>query len=202
MEYIDVDSLSDLPILGMGQRYFDTIGGDKAYRCFIISEKPENNSSSAENKTVANSGIEPIFENKGIVIYQDTTYPLPGFYRIAPAKDYKSFDEIDPITYQRLMYIIYNIKKLTRIELTTYHIHVIYEEKVNLSYSLHLLLLPMANAKKINELDINSYLKFFSVADNYHKSIELNKTLRELITKWELYKKDNAFSDLLNNNLQ
>jgi len=194
MKYIDVNSLDELPELPQDQRYFDTIGGSKNFRCFIAPKDYPRNIFLLENEHLLDKCLSPIYKNNGITVRQDTSCPLPGFYIVAPDKHYKSLDEIPIIDYIRLMFIIYNIRKGLRSIMHIDYAYLLYEEKENPSCNVHFWILPITDIKKyprMYKFDIKQYMDTFELKNNHGKIINTNMKMISYLESEKIIEKDN-----------
>ena len=125
-KYYDVNELSELPPLSEQFRYFDFIGGTKEFRCFVVSRDLARNKFMEQNQELVEECLRPLYENKGIVVKQDASFALPGFYIVSLLKHYRSLDEIDEVTFLRVQLILRVIRKGMREHLGIQYTHIYY----------------------------------------------------------------------------
>lgn len=194
LQYYDVYALSELPSLAKGLRYFDFIGGTKELRCFIVPEETPRNEFIEKNEDLLDPCLKPIYKNQGIIVKQDASFPLPGFYIVCPTKHYRSLDEMDEVTHLRLFFILREIRRGMREVLGIEHAHVFYEEKANKSCNVHYWILPIQDIVKyprIYELDVKKYLEQFSFTKERDNILDFNQKMIAFIEEIDLLQRDN-----------
>lgn len=200
-DYIDVNNLKELPKLNKEKRYLEFLGGTKQYRCFIVDKNLPRCDFYKNNSELISQFLQPVYKNQGIVVAQDNTFPIPGFYIISYEKQYQSIDELPNSLSIRTTCLIQEIRKIMRDKLNIKYVNIYYEEKNSKSNNVHYWILPKTNEVNLNnklyELDLKSYLESFKLQENKAKIIECNKLIeKELL---ENYKK---IDDELFNNFE
>ena len=198
-KYYDVNDVSELPPLPEQFRYFDFIGGTKEFRCFVVSRDLARSKFMEQNKELFDESLRPLYENKGIIVKQDASFALPGFYIVSFSKQYRSLDEIDEVTFLRAQLILREIRKGMRERLGIQYTHVYYEEKNALSQNVHYWIVPIdiENCPRLYKMDIKKYLDQFLFSQNREKIIRNNALLQAYIHEIDLLKKDNDLEFLL-----
>ena len=198
MNFIDVYERSELPPLPPHSRYLDFIGRDKELRCFIVPQEMPRSIFKENHAHLLDDCLKPIYENKGIVVQQDASYPIPGFYIVSLTPHFNAFDKVDEQTHLRMFYLIREIRKGMREELNIPFIHLYYEEKPTQSCHVHYWLLPLYEQDKeiptIYDIDIKAYLGSFLFSKNKNKIIECNEKIISYFKKIDLWVKDNELA--------
>ncbi len=193
MDYLDVNNLDELPELPIDKRYFDTIGGSKNYRCFIAPIDYPRNKFLLEHESYLDKCLTPIYKNRGIIIRQDNSFPIPGFYIVSPETYYRSLDKIPLNEYMRLMFLIHQTRKGLRDICKVEYSHLIYEEKDNAGCNVHFWILPITDIKKyprMYKFDIKQYMDSFNVTENYDTIIKFNNSMIGYFKKINLFERD------------
>lgn len=197
MEFVDIDSRSELPAIKEGHRYLDFLGGTKELRCFVIPYDMPRSHFVEKYAHLLDECLVPIYQNNGITVRQDASYPLPGFYILSFSTHFTSFDLIDELTHLRSFLLIRHLRKGMREKLHIPYIHFHYEEKPAKSCNVHYWLMPVTDEgegiKIIYDLDIRSYLEQFRFQNNRKKILENNQLMREYIESINLLQLDNDF---------
>jgi diadenosine tetraphosphate (Ap4A) HIT family hydrolase len=198
--YCDVENLEQLPPLASGLRYFDFIGGSKELRCYIAPEDMPRNRFIEENPALFDETLHPVYRNAGIIVKQDASYALPGFYIVSHATQYRSVDEIDGLTSLRLFFILREIRKGMREKLGIEIVHVYYEERPVVSHNVHYWIVPiigMGKNPRLYTLDIKKYLEQFRFSQNKEKIFRCNNLITEYIRDIHLLERDNNLMEVL-----
>jgi hypothetical protein len=198
--YYDVDTLEHLPPPAPGLRYFDFIGGTKELRCYIAPAEMPRNRFIEENGGLFDECLRPVYKNAGIVVKQDASYALPGFYIVGHTAQYHSVDEIDGVTSLRLFFIVQEIRKGMREKLGIKTVHIYYEERPVVSHNVHYWIVPivdMGDNPRLYTLDIKKYLEQFLFSQNKEKILHYNKLIQEHIRNTHLLERDNNLTEVL-----
>lgn len=182
MDYIDVSNISELPVPPAGMRYFDFIGGEKEVRCFLAPENMSRGTFMDENKSLLGEALQPIYEHNGVLVSQDTSCPLPGFYIVSPTQHFRSMDKVGEDIHLRLAFIMRHVRKAMREVLGIEYVHVLYEEKAKKGCHVHYWMMPIVDIEKnprLDDIDINAYMQSFSYKENKDKICEFNTKMRE-----------------------
>lgn len=194
-DYVDVNKLEELPIISEDKRYLEFLGGNKKYRCFIVDKALPRCEFYKYNSDLISEFLQPIYKNRGIVVAQDNTFPIPGFYILSYEKQYNSIDELPTSLALRTTSLIQEIRKIMREKLKIKFVNIYYEEKNAKSNNVHYWIMPKTdkiNSKdKLYELDMKSYLESFDLQDNKTKITEYNKLIRNELEKNNYKKIDN-----------
>lgn len=190
-KYIDVTNLKELPKLRKEKRYLEFLGGTKQYRCYIVDKDLPRCDFYKYNSELISEFLQPIYKNHGIVVAQDNTFPIPGFYILSYDKPYNSVDELPNSLAIRTTSLIKEIRKIMRKKLNIKYVNIYYEEKSSKSNNVHYWILPKTGAidlkNKLYELDLKSYLESFKLQENKSKIIKYNKLIKDELL--ETYKK-------------
>ena len=200
-KYIDVDNLKQLPKLSEEKRYLEFLGGTKEYRCFIVDKNLPRCDFYKNNSELITDFLQPIYKNHGIVVAQDNTFPIPGFYILSYDKQYNSIDELPNSLIIRTISLIKEIRKIMREKLNIKYVNIYYEEKDSKSNNVHYWIMPKIDTvnlkNKLYELDLKSYLESFKFQENKTKIIKYNKLIKE-----ELLENYKRIDDAIFNNFE
>lgn len=189
--YIDVNNLSELPKLNNKKRYLEFLGGTKQYRCYIVDKDLPRCDFYKNNSELVSEFLQPIYKNHGIVVAQDNTFPIPGFYILSYDKQYNSIDELPNSLTIRTASLIKELRKIMREKLNIQYVNIYYEEKNSKSNNVHYWILPKTNStnlrNKLYELDLKSYLESFKLQENKSNIIKFNRLVKSELL--ENYKK-------------
>lgn len=181
--YIDVNNLKELPKLDNTKRYLEFLGGTKQYRCFIVDKDLPRCDFYKNNSELISDFLQPVYKNHGIVVAQDNTFPIPGFYIISYEKQYDSIDELPNSLAIRTASLIKEIRKIMREKLNIEYVNIYYEEKKAKSNNVHYWILPKTDSikleNKLHEVDLKSYLESFKFQENKSKIEKYNKLIKE-----------------------
>jgi len=198
MEFVDVNDRSELLSLPEGYRYLDFLGGEKELRCFVIPYDMPRSQFVDQHGDLLDECLTPIYQNGGIIVRQDASYPLPGFYILSFKKHFPSFDKVDDLTHLRSFLIIRYLRQGMRDVLKIPYIHFHYEEKPAKSCNVHYWLMPVqeqnGNTPIIYDLDIRHYLNQFKFQENKKNIRFYNKKMKEFVESIDLMKIDNFFA--------
>ena len=200
LKYLDVNDLSELPSLPKGLRYFDFIGGLKEFRCYIVSENMARSRFMGKYEELLDECLKPIYKNEGIIVKQDASFGLPGFYIVSFLKHYGSLDEIDEVTYLRAQLIVREIRKGMRERLGIQFTHIYYEEKKGISVNVHYWIVPVDVERypRLYKFDVKEYLDQFLYSQNKEKILKFNKMMKEYLKEIDLLNRDNQLASELN----
>ena len=193
--YVDVVNLAELPHAPQGSRYLDFIGGAKEIRCYLVPEDLPRNRFMDEYKDQLDPCLTPIYENRGVYVTQDPSFPLPGFYIVSHREHFRSLDAMDDTTHLRLLLVLREVRKGMREALSISHVHVYYEEKANKSCNVHYWILPIRDIEKfprIYDFNVKTYLSQFSFLKNKAAILQNNEKMRKYLQEAKLLQKDNA----------
>ena len=186
-KYIDVNTLKELPKLSEEKRYLEFLGGTKQYRCYIVDKDLPRCDFYKNNSELVSEFLKPVYKNHGIVVAQDNTFPIPGFYIISYEKQYNSIDELPNSLAIRTTGLIQEIRKIMRDKLNIKYVNIYYEEKNSKSNNVHYWILPKTNLvnlkDKLYEMDLKTYLEKFKLQENKSKIIKYNKLVKDELKK-------------------
>ena len=185
IKYYDADDLNELPKLDKTKRYLEFLGGTKKYRCFIVDRDMPRCDFYKNHLELLEEFLYPIYKNRGILVAQDNTFPLPGFYILSYDKKYNSVDEIPESLSIRTSFLLSKIRKLMRTKLNIQFVNIYYEEKNLESNNVHYWILPKNNdvncLKKLYEFDLKKYLYQADYKKNKDKIIEYNQIIKKAL---------------------
>lgn len=199
--FIDIDTYSEFQKLCTPQGWYwcEFYGGEKQYRCFLL---PSNLRRADFFKldvynSLLDESIEPIYSHNNIVVRQDPTHAMPGFYIVAPNQGYASTDQLDLALYMNMRLIDYRIGSMLKDIFGIKKIYRVNEERKVAYQNVHTWLLPIDTLenKSIEEWNTLDYMVRFSSWRDYKSIIiEYNQRMRHLSQETSLAER----SDLWN----
>lgn len=187
IEYVDVENLNELPKLKNDKRYLEFLGGTKKYRCFVVDQNYPRCNFYRDHLELIDKMLHPIYKNRGIVVAQDNTFPIPGFYIISFNKQFKNIIELPESLVVRTSYIIQNIRKILLDKLNIKFVNIYYEEKNTESNNVHYWIMPKYENldlnEKIYETDMYNYLNSFEFSKTYKKILKYNEIVKNELEK-------------------
>lgn len=202
IDYIDVNNLGELPIISSGKRYLEFLGGTKKYRCFIVDVNYSRCKFYKEYLEYIDIALHPIYKNRGIVVAQDNTFPIPGFYIISYDTQYKNITELPESLIIRTSHIIKCIRKIMNEKLGIKFVNIYYEEKSTDSANVHYWIMPKYEKldlkEKLYEINMQEYLNSFDFRKTKNDIIKYNNIIKTELIKIN-YKK---FDDKLYNKIE
>lgn len=191
-EYIDVNSLEELPELDNEYRYLDFLGGTKQYRCYIVSKDLPRCVFMEKYREKLDKILLPIYMDEDICISQDASYALPGFYIISLRNHYRNITELNYELFEKINFWVYEIRKAMKEVLNIEYVNVYYEEKTSKSANVHYWLMPVKTqekiAPKLHYLYLKEYLEQFKLTEN-------RKQIEDYNVKVKKYIKENKISE-------
>lgn len=191
-EYIDVNSLEELPELDNEYRYLDFLGGTKQYRCYIVSKDLPRCIFMEKYREKLDKILLPIYMDEDICISQDASYALPGFYIISLRNHYRNITELNYELFEKINFWVYEIRKAMKEVLNIEYVNVYYEEKTSKSANVHYWLMPVKTQEKIvpklHYLYLKEYLEQFKLTEN-------RKQIEDYNVKIKKYIKENKISE-------
>ncbi len=191
-DYIDVYNLKKLPKLKQGYRYLDYLGGSKNFRCYIVPKSyPRCNFNNSYKYTIEKS-LEPIYQNNGIIICQDNSFALPGFYIISFANQFTSMDLLTDNLMSRVSRIIKYLRCGMRERLGINYVNIYYEEKKDESCNIHFWVMPKTKnmETKLYDFNLKKYLESFEFRKNRDKILEFNEKMKKYFIDINLKEQD------------
>lgn len=202
IDYVDVYDLEKLPKLQTNKRYLEFLGGTKKYRRFIVDKDYPRCDFYKEHLELIDEVLYPIYKNRGIVVAQDNTFPIPGFYIISYDKQYKNITEIPESLLIRTSNIIKIIRKIMIDKLKIKFVNIYYEEKATASTNVYYWIMPKCEkidlTEKLYETNIKEYLNSFDFNKTRKEILKYNNIMRKELIKIN-YKK---FDDELYNKIE
>jgi hypothetical protein len=199
VECINIYDRSELPEIENGYRYLDFIGGEKNYQYFIVPYDMPRSEFIMKYSSLLDECLEPIYQKNGIVISQDASYPLPGFYILSYENHFKAIDYLDDITHLRTFFLLKRIREGMRKRLGIEYIHMYHEEKSEKSCNVHYWLMPVQDRDTfktpiIYDLDIRSYLERFEFSKERETILKYNSLMKKYISEIDLSGQDESLS--------
>ena len=201
MQYFDVSDITELPAPPKDFRYLDFISEPKGCRCFLVSRNMPRGEFLEQYSHLLDERLHPIYQNEGITVRQDASYPIPGFYVVHPKTEERSMDEMDEILHLRTAFVIREIRKGMREALGIEHLHLYYEEKRQRKYDIHYWILPIYNFRLerdyIGSFLLRDYLDSFEFEREKEKILQCNRALKDYLKKSQLLSRDNQLREIL-----
>ena len=202
IDYIDVYDIEKLPKLQTNKRYLEFLGGTKNYRCFIVENNYPRCDFYKEHLELIDKVLHPVYQNRGIVVTQDNTFPIPGFYIISYDKQYKNITDVPESLIIRTSYIIKIIRKIMSDKLKIEFVNIYYEEKNTESANVRYWIMPKSEkinlSEKLYETNMKEYLNSFDFIETKKEILKYNNIVRKELIKIN-YKK---FDDELYNKIE
>jgi len=182
MNYIDVANKNDLPAAPPGFRYLDFLGGTSRLRCYLVPEATPRNLF-LDTATDFDECHTPVYDHAGVVVRQDSSYALPGFYIVSFRHQYRAIDAIDLSMSLRAGLVIQDVRRAMRQELAIKYVHLHCEEKADESCNVHYWIMPVASepgdkSTALTRLDIKKYLQTFDFQMTRDTIIDFNVRMR------------------------
>lgn len=185
-QIFEVDKVEDLPqIENKNDKFFTCIGGDKSFQCFYESKKLSRADFLEKYNDKLDSCLEPIFEDKDILIRQDVQFAIPGFYVIATKQRARRILELDKELYAKCLYMASIIKKIFIKESIAQNIFIGHEEHFKKPASAHIWVLPIYGKEDINAFD-GSLWNYMDKKNNFSinkpQILAVNQKMKDLIS--------------------
>ena len=139
---------------------------------------------------VIHESLLPVYDKDGILITQDNSFALPGFYILSFTKQYISLDKIPEDLYIKAQSLLYKLRAAMRDVLKIEHVNIYYEEKNTNSNNVHFWVMPKYDSKtlqqKLYDFQLNKYLNKYEFKENKLKIIEANKKIKQYFDKNEM----------------
>lgn len=188
IDFIDVDDLRELPKAPSGLRYLDFIGGSKELRCFLLPITFSRAEFLKKYETILDECLVPILSWDGIVVRQDTSFAMPGFYIAGLPEEYRFIDDLEEQKSCQLAKVFLKVRRAMRECLNVEQLHFRCEEKP--ACALHYWFLPIG-AKFVPQSIIDSglvrdYLSRFTFSKNKAAIQNANTLMRNALTRQNL----------------
>lgn len=188
---IEVYSLSELPSLPDGLKFFACIGGSKNYECFIENQQLSRAIFMEKYLKKIDKCHIPIYEDENIIIRQDAQIAIPGFYIVATKKDYKNIFQMDLSTYEKCLYFVSLVRKELKKNYGVKQAYIYYDEHYNKPSSTHFWIMPIYDKViKDNNLnatilskDIWKYQDLFEFSKEKKEIYKINDEMRKIFKK-------------------
>jgi diadenosine tetraphosphate (Ap4A) HIT family hydrolase len=191
VRYIDVYEKSELEPAPGGYRYLDFLGGTKNLRCYLVPEHTPRIDFFIAHEDLLDESLQPIYVSENVIVRQDASYALPGFYIVSPTRHFRAIDEMSEKIHLAAQLVVYRVRSAMRSVLGVREIHLHYEEKPDPSTNVHYWLMPMryglaTPGTAIARLNIKSYLRQFTFAEERENILCANQLMREHLAKSSL----------------
>jgi len=145
--------------------------------------------------------LRPIYRSPVVMVRQDASYALPGFYVVSPTSHFRALDELDELSHLRLQLVIRHVRAAMRKVLGVREIHLHYEEKPDLSTNVHYWLVPMrydvaVPGDVLARLDIKTYLSQFRFAEERANILSANERMRDWLAGGPLLRLEQELAEL------
>jgi hypothetical protein len=193
VEYIDVDRKEDLPAAPEGRRYLDFLGGTRQLRCYLVpADMPRIRFMRSFGEF--DECLTPLFHHAGVVVQQDASYALPGFFVVSFDQHHRALDSVDEVGCVLSAVVIREARIGMRVELGISNIHLYYEEKIDKSCHVHYWMVPVPGhmgdqSTTITRLDLRSYLTQFRFQEQRDTILRYNERMREYFKAAETAKR-------------
>lgn len=200
-KFVDIYNLDELPVPEKGKRFLEFMGGEKKYRCYLADKDMPRCDFYKNNIDLIDKMLHPIYKNRRILVAQDNTFPIPGFYIISSENTYNNITEIPDVLLLRSAFILKQLRKTMKNILCLKYVNVYYEEKHSKSTNVHFGVMPKNDTlnleEKLYELDLNEYLKSFKFNNNIKLIKEYNKKIIKYFEKNQIKKEDDKLFNKL-----
>lgn len=134
--------------------------------------------------------INPIYDDKKIVIRQDAEWPIPAFYIISIHEHIGAFDKLDTETRTKVAEALYWVRKGIRENFRIERAQIYHEEKIS-SPHFHIWVLPLWKdvmekfniQPKIYESNVREYIGLFDFEKNKQKILQCNQIMRQYLNE-------------------
>lgn len=186
--YIDVDAKADLPDPPAGHRYLEFIGGERELRCFLVPHAMPRSDFMHDQMAQLDEALVPVYEHGDVVVRQDCSYALPGFYIVGYGTRYPAFDVVPISRHLELAAVMYEVRRAMRTDLGIEHIHLHYEEKDEPSCSVHYWLMPIQSRRGhkdtlLTHLELHGYLRRFRFRETRERILDCNARIRATLRR-------------------
>jgi hypothetical protein len=205
-----VHALEELPQPPPGHRWLEFIGGP-GWNCFLLPESLSRCEFLRDYGDELDPVLAPIYDSRGIVVRQDTTFPLRGFYIIATHEVVPSLDAMSLEMHLRIAVIVRAVRQALRSVLGVRNVHLYYQETPLPTSSVHYWLLPVDNAvalpsrgywavrwvpkfPSLLEIDRNRLLTSVTLADSRDSLLDAHARMRDALVGLQLAELDAAVS--------
>lgn len=167
-------------------REFKFIDGSK----YLVSEHECRGCFMVKNKEKMSKLIEPIYNEKGVVVRQDAEWPIPAFYIVSVDKHIGSIMDLEDELCKEIILIIKKIRTGLKELFGIKRAQIYHEEKIN-SPHFHVWILPLWENiivekniyPKIYESNVKSYIDLFDLDENKEIINECNLKMKEYLNK-------------------
>jgi hypothetical protein len=164
-------------------RYLDFLGGPAGIRAYLVPADLPRARFIAEHPELLDPVLAPIWDQGGVVVRQDASYPVPGFYVLSFEQHYPSIDAVPLGLNLASAAILAEVRRGMREALGIAWIHLHCEEKPDPSCNVHYWLLPVwpdaaGGVPPITRLALKPYLLQFRLAERRDVILAFNDAMR------------------------
>jgi hypothetical protein len=210
---LDVSSLDELPPPPAGHRWLEFIGGP-GWTCFLLPASLSRCEFLRDRGGELDPVLAPVYASHGIIVRQDTTFPLPGFYIVAVHDVVPSLDAMPLVTHLRIALIVRAVRQAQRSALGVQNIHLYYHETPLPTCSVHYWLMPVDTAEPrpsreywnvqwvpklptILEIDRDRLLTSVTLAEARDRLLDAHERMREALATMGLGKQSDALGEMI-----
>jgi len=203
--FVDIEEYSTFQSLHTPQGLYwcEFYGGRKNYRCFLVSEHLRRAELLQQEAYLAllDQSVSPIYNYSDIVVRQDPTHAMPGFYIVAPKQAYRSTDALDLGLYMSMRFIDFRVSHTLKESYNIKYLYRVNEERKVAYQNVHTWLLPLdhlPHQTSIEEWNTLEYMLKFASWRQYKKEIiSLNKKMKAELQHNKLQHFANLWSNIL-----
>lgn len=190
-EKVEVYSLSELPELQEGLKYFACIGGNKNFECFLESNKLSRAVFMEKYLKKLDDCHIPIYEDEDIIVRQDAQIAIPGFYIVSTRNIYKNITQMELDMYQKCLCFVSLVRQELEYNFGIERVYMYYDEHYKKPSSTHFWIMPVYE-KVIKENNLNAtilsndiwkYQELFEFCKTKDDIYEINDTMRKVLKK-------------------
>lgn len=191
----DVYELNELDQPLKNTKWYDFLGGTKNLRCFLVDDNVKRCEFKEQYQNILDKTLENIYDNQNIIVNQDCSYAMPGFYIVAyNDKNFSTINELDNKSLFRMIFIIKTIRKalLDLFDIQTVKIY--HEEKVNKLSIVHFWIVPVHNRIMKNpgiRNKMNEYFNSFKFINERENILLYNEAIKNYFNENHILEKDN-----------
>ncbi|MFR3315108.1 hypothetical protein [Simiaoa sp.] len=198
IEILEVFDESELPVKAeKGKKYYINLGGSKNFQCIYADSSLSRGDFMEKYRSILDSAMNPVYEDKDIVVRQDAKLALPGFYIVASKKRYDKIVDMPIELFIKCMKCANLIAGYMRKEMSVHDkIYVYYEEHYIKPMTAHFWVMPLYQ-KYTNQYEIYpeifnkniwKYVESFSFIETREKIYKCNNIISQKIVDNNLYK--------------
>ena len=191
----DVYELEELDMSPRGKKWYDFIGGTKNIRCFLVDDNITRCQFKNEHQDLLDKCLENVYDNNNIIVNQDCSYAIPGFYIVAfNDKNRPTINELDYLSLFRMVFIFKVIRKAILELFGIETVKIYHEEKVNKLSIVHFWIVPVHSEVMENpgiRNKMSEYFNMFKFVKEKYKILDYNEKLKNYFYENKIIDKDN-----------